>query len=478
MEKSKYDIIIVGAGSAGLSVGLFLGKIGLRVLMVARSEREIGGECLNNGCIPSKALIHIAKIVHNAHLASAFGWEISGKTDIKKVMDYVSARQDIVRSHENVQALREQGIALAFGAAEMVGKNELQVNGKIYTGRKIVVATGSRPKKLEVRGTEMVNYFDNENIFSIDKLPERLLVVGGGPVGIEIAQAMNRLACKVTVVHDRNMILEHDDQAVTGILLKQLEREGITFVLNSNVERFISANEAIVKREDNKLINIDFDAVFAGTGRLLNFDTLQLQKSGVEINSNIIVVNNYLQTTNKHIFVCGDIAGGLKFSHIAELHARILINNFLSPFKKKLTHDHISWVTFTDPEIATFGLNETQLKERNISFQRVEEDFSNEDRAVTDNYRYGKLVLFLSKGNWLQRKKILGGTMIAPHAGELIQELILLNTRKLPIKFIFDKIYPYPVAARINQQLVINYEEKGLTTSTKKLLRWAFRLFC
>jgi pyruvate/2-oxoglutarate dehydrogenase complex dihydrolipoamide dehydrogenase (E3) component len=477
MEKNKYDIIIVGAGSAGLSVGLFLNKIGLKVLMIARSEREIGGECLNDGCIPSKALIHIAKIANNARLASGYGWEINGRIDIKKVMDYVSARQEIIRVHENVQALREQGIAIALGAAKLVGKNELEVNGDIYSAGKIVIATGSRPKKLEVPGTEMVTWFDNENIFSIDKLPERLLVVGGGPVGIEIAQAMNRFGCKVIVVHNNNMILEHEDTAVTRILLKHLEGEGIEFVLNSNINRFTSANEAIVKLENDQLINIGFDTVFVATGRILNFDTLQLRKAGVQVNGNKIIVNNYLQTTNKHIFLCGDVAGDLKFSHVAEFHARILINNFLSPFKKKLSYDHISWVTFTDPEIATFGLNETQLKKRNIIYERIDQDFSNNDRAITDNYRYGKLVLFVSKGNWLQRKKVLGGTMIAPNAGELIQELILLNEQKLPIHIIFNKIYPYPVAARINQQLVMNYKEKGLATNTKKLLQWAFRLF-
>ncbi|MGH2565203.1 MAG: hypothetical protein ACRDE5_11860, partial [Ginsengibacter sp.] len=173
----------------------------------------------------------------------------------------------------------------------------------------------------------------------------------------------------------------------------------------------------------------------------------------------------------------GDIAGDLMFSHAAEYHARIILNNLFSPFKKKLSNDHMSWVTFTDPELATFGLNEKELIQRNIGYKKLEEDFEDDDRAVTDNYRYGKMILFITEKYWFKKQVILGGTMIAPNAGELIQELILANNSHLPIEAVFNKIYPYPVASRVNQKIILEYKQHSLSGFIKKLLQLAFKIF-
>jgi pyruvate/2-oxoglutarate dehydrogenase complex dihydrolipoamide dehydrogenase (E3) component len=477
MTKGFYDIIVIGSGSGGLTVGLFMAKAGFKVLMVSKSDEDIGGDCLNDGCVPSKALIHVSRIAHSTKAAGNFGLEVSGKVDIKKAIDYVYGRQEIIRAHENAQWLREQGVDVALGKATFIGKNEIAVNGKSYTGKKIVIATGSKPKKLKVPGVEKLKYYDNESIFHIGELPEKLLVIGAGPIGIEIAQAMNRLGSKVTVVQHGNRILEHDDESVTKILLKQLQVEDIHFLFNAKLDQFISASEAHVKLSDSTTQNILFDAVFTGIGRETDLETLQLDKAGIAVKDNKIVKDKYLRTTNKNIFVCGDIAGDLQFSHAAEFHARILLNNFFSPFKKKLNNDNMSWVTFTDPELATFGLNEKQLKERNIEYKKLEQDFMDDDRAVVDNYRYAKMILYISKGGFLKREKILGGTMVAPNAGEIIQELILSNTSKLSLNAIFNKIYPYPVASRINQQIIAKHKEESLTNTIKKLLQTTYKIF-
>lgn len=473
----NFDIIVIGAGSAGLSVGLGMTTLGFNVLMIARSEKEIGGECLNTGCIPSKALTHAAKIVHYARMAETFGWEGKGVTDWHKVLDYVKKAQNIIRTHENSEALQRVGIAVELGHAQFVDKRSVQVNGKIFTGKKIVIATGSRPQRLTIPGIERVAHFDTETIFEMDNLPESLLVVGGGPVGVEIAQAMCRLGSRVTLVHNGQTILEHDDPALTEILIRRLEAEGITILLNSELDSFTSAREARVKSKDGESHSILFDSAFFATGRVLNIDGLQLQKAGIQVSGGRIESNDYLQTSNKQVFLCGDVVGGLKFSHVAEYHARILINNFFSPFKKKYRVDHLSWVTFTDPEIATFGLNETHLKGRRISYERIEQDFDQDDRAVTDDYRYGKLILLLKKGGFRGRKQILGGSMTAPNAGELIQELLLLQIQGSSLNPLFDKIYAYPISTRINQQPAVRYKERQLTSAARKLLKWAFKLF-
>ena len=476
MEEKQYDVMVIGAGSAGLSVGLFMNKAGFKVLLIDKTDHNIGGDCLNDGCVPSKALIHVARIAHSAREAKHFGLQVTGKVDIKKAIEYVYNRQNIIREHENANHFRKEGLDVVLGEAKFTGANEIEVEGRHYTGKKIVIATGSKPRKLKVPGVEKVTYFDNESIFHLDNLPERMLVIGGGPIGIEIGQTLNRLGSKVTVVQRGEMILEHDDKAVTEILYQQLEEEGIDFILNADVDSFPTLNEALIKLKHGGTRTVNIDAIFVGVGRELNTQSLQLEKAGVKVKDGKIVVDDYLQTTNKNVYVCGDVAGSLQFSHAAEQQARMLLNNFFSPINKKLNNDHMSWVTFTDPEVATFGLSEKTLKEKGAKYRRLDTDFDSDDRAITDSHRYGKLILYISQGSFLHKEKILGGTMVAPGAGELIQELILANTAKIPIKAIFNKIYPYPVASRINQKAIVQYKQEGLTEGLKKLLRFAFKI--
>ncbi len=477
MLQKKYDIIVIGAGSGGLSVGLFMGKAGFKVLMVAKTDKDIGGECLNDGCVPSKALIHISKIIYNAKLSNELGLQINGGVDVQKVIDYVYKNQQAIREHENSKWLQEQGIDVALGEARFLGKNQILVNGERFNAKKIVLATGSKPKKLKIPGVELVEYFDNENVFRINHLPKHLLVAGSGSIGIEIAQAMGRLGSKVTVIESGNRILNHDDETITDILLKQLQQEKIKFHFNFSIKKFVSANEAIIEDENGNTFIENFDAIFVAIGRELSLEPLQLNNAGVDIKNNKIVKDRQLRTTNKDIFVCGDVAGDLLLSQAAELHARIIINNLISPIKKKLSNDHMSWVTFTDPELATFGLNEKQLKNRGVNYIKLEETFEDDDRAVVDNYRYGKMILFINKKSWFKKQRILGGSMIAPHAGELIQELILANASNLSIEAIFNKIYPYPVASRVNQRVIAHYMQQRLTGFIKKLLHTAFKIF-
>ncbi|MGS0748776.1 dihydrolipoyl dehydrogenase family protein [Halpernia sp. GG3] len=477
MGTLKYDVIVIGAGSGGLTVGLFMAKTGFKVLMVSKSDQDIGGDCLNDGCVPSKALIHVAKIAHNAREASNFGLEVSGKINIKKATDYIFQRQEIIRKHENAEWLREQKVDVALGEARFSGKNEVEVAGKKFSAKKIVIATGSSPKKLKVSGVEKIEYYDNESIFNIEELPENLLVIGGGPIGIEISQAMSRLGSKVTVIQHGDSILENDNKDLTEILKIQLEKEGIDFIMNAKVEEFITANTALLKVNKSESKEVDFDGVFVAVGRELNLESLNLKSAGIEVRDNKIVKDQYLRTTNKNVYLCGDIAGDLMFSHAAEFHGRILLNNFFSPLKKKFDNKNMSWVTFTEPQLATFGFNEKQLKEKGLSYSKLQQDFKDDDRAVVGNYQYSKLVLYISKGGLFTKEKILGGSMVAPNAGDLIQELILANTSNLSINSIFNKIYPYPVASRINQQIITNYKEKSLTETVNKLLQTAFKIF-
>jgi len=465
----KYDIIIIGAGSAGLNIAGFMNKAGFKVLLIDKSDENIGGDCLNFGCIPSKALIHISKLVHSAKESEEFGLKINGKVNIKAVMDYIKDKKEIIRLHENAAYFRKIGMDVVLGLAKFASKNSVLVNGKEYFGKKIVIATGSRPNRLNASGIEKVKYYTNESIFSMKKLPEELLVVGGGPIGIEMSQALNRLGSRVTVIDHHSYFLPKESTEIAKVLFKKLKEEGIKFYFNSKIQKFVSPDEVLFEDSLGKSKKLKFDVLLVSIGRQLNIDGLDLDKAGIERDGSKLKVDDYLRTTNKNVYVCGDVAGSYQFTHAAELHAGVLINNFFSPFKKKLNNDNLSWVTYTSPEIATFGLNEQTLDQRGVEYEKLVLDFEDDDRSIVDNYVDGKLILFVGKN------KILGGSMAAMNAGEIIQELVLMNTSKMDIKNIFNKIYPYPTASRVNKKIISNHFSKKLNSFSKKILKLMYR---
>ncbi|HEV7349734.1 dihydrolipoyl dehydrogenase family protein [Telluribacter sp.] len=472
-----YDIIVIGAGSGGLSVALPLHEFGLRVLLIDKADAAIGGDCLNDGCVPSKALIHAARAVHQARQARRFGVEVQGEVDMASVNRFIQERQEIIRQHENAGYFRRQGMDVALGTARFVDKDQVEVEGTRYRGRKILIATGSRPRKLTLPGVEQVRYLTNKSIFDLQHLPPRLLVVGGGPIGIEMAQAFSRLGTAVTVLHNKPMILDKEAEEIASILHKRLEAEGIRFVLEAESVKLTDAHHLVIKTRQGTEETLAFDELLVSIGRELNTEQLDLPRGGIATDEDGIVVNEYLQTTNKQVYVCGDIAGSLKFSHAAEQQATVLLNNFLSPFKKKLDNRHMSWVTFTDPEVATFGYSEQHLKEKKVSYEKLSMDLEEDDRAVIEEYQYGKLILYIEKSSLLNRNpKVLGGSMIAPHAGEIFQELVLANTHKIGINAFFEKIYAYPTAATVNKRIVMTKKRQQLTPLVKKLFQFLYKI--
>jgi len=469
-KKHFHDIIVIGAGSGGLNIASFMNKAGFRVLLIDKSDKSIGGDCLNFGCVPSKALIHISRLMHNQKKARKFmhSDSLSPEIDIEKVTGYIKSKQEIIRKHENAEYFRKQGIDVTLGVAKFTGKNTISVKTadgtKKYSAKKIVIATGSRPRKLDIPGVNQVKYYTNENIFEIDYMSKNMLIIGGGPIGIEIAQAFQRLGSHVCVVQSGNMFLPRETKDTAEVLLKALKKEGVKFYFDSRPKEFLSATEVILSHKKGSDTNVSFDTCFVAIGRVLNTENLGLSRAGIKMYSGKIVVDKYLRTTNKNVYLCGDIAGSYQFTHAAELHAGVLLNNFFSPFKKKVNYDNLSWVTYTDPEIATFGLGEQELKNRKIKFEKLVLGFSEDDRSIVDDSN-GKLVLYIKKD------KILGGSMAAPNAGELVQELILANSSRLSIKKLFNKVYAYPVASRVNKRIIANKFSEKLNETTKKLFK-------
>ncbi len=488
--KPNYDLIAIGAGSAGLGVAIAMKRLGFNVLLIDRDEARIGGDCLNDGCVPSKALIHISRMIHDARRAQPFGWKTEGSTDLAAVMQYVRERQDIIREHENAHYLREkEGLDVEIGTARFVGKQDIEVTHHDGTtvrtsAKNIVLCTGSIPQPLKAEGIDKVEIYTNQTVFSLEKLPGTLLIVGAGPIGMELGQAFARFGSKVTVVDPGNRILSKELPEVSALLQKRLEGEGITFKFGQKITTFKNAHTAVAETEDGKKEDIPFDVVLVAIGRTFNFDDLNLPAAGIELNdTGQLTINDYLQTTNKHVFVAGDAAAGAPagtryFSHGAELHVSNIIANLITPgqiFDKKLSYDHFSWVTFTDPEVATFGLLEDELKARAVDYERVEYSFAEDDRAVIANYQYAKMIVFTEPpGINPFGTKLLGGTIVAPGAGELVQELIMALEKGLTVGDFFNKIYPYPTASRVNKSIWLDYILDNLPDVAKRAVKWLY----
>ena len=468
-----FDIIVIGAGSGGLNIAGFMNRIGLRVLLIDKAEHSIGGDCLNFGCIPSKALIHVAREVHSSKNAAKFGFSIQGNVDIKKVMTYVKDKQSIVRIHENSEHFRNIGMTVLLGAATFSGPKSVMVNGKEYSSKKIIIATGSRPRHLDFEGANQAKIYTNESIFDIEELPSRFVFVGGGPISLEIGQAFAMLGSKVTIIHGGKNILEKEDPAVGAFMQKELTGMGIELILEAKPLSFeggSSGGELVVSTPTGEK-RIEADAIFAGIGRVLNIENLELAKAGIKLTTNAkqIIVDEYLRTTNPNVYTAGDVAGGLMFTHAAELHASTIISNFFKPFNKKLNTESFGWVTYTTPEIATFGFSAENLKKNQIKYQEVYSSLLEDDRAIVDESA-GFIKLFVDHGG-----KLLGGTLVAPQAGEIIGELLLAKHKSLKVGDLFNRVSPYPTAARIIRKAAGIYQSQKLTSLAKKILRflWA-----
>jgi len=458
MEKTEYDIIIIGGGSAGLGALGMAEDLGWKALMIDKEEANIGGDCLNFGCVPSKALIHLAKQFHGAKKAKNFGLKIEGSADMQKILEYVHSKQAVIREHESADYLREKGVALKIGLASFVDEKTVRVGDEFFSSSRIIIATGSRPRYIPFKGIEQVKIYTNENLFyEMRELPTRLLVIGGGPIGCEMAQSFQRFGSQVCIVDMADRILNKEREEYSILLANELRKEGVEIIHNAKLSEFSSANSAKLDIKDKGTVEIEFDAVLLAIGRVLNLEELDLEKAGIEIDERgKLILDDCLRTTNPHVFASGDAAGKYQFSHSAEMHTRLLKYNFQHNFNKKYDSSHLSWVTFTQPEIASFGLSEAYLQEHGIEYWRQDQDFSKDDRAIVDEYTYGKITLFLTpKKFWNKKRKIIGGSIIAPNAGELMQELTLAMEQEIPIEAIYEKLYAYPVASRINQQTVM-----------------------
>lgn len=445
----KYDIIVIGAGSGGLTAAITAVGFGKKVILIDKSRP--GGECTWFGCIPSKALIHKGK--------EAFVLQQNGNNiNSAEVLDFIHKVQDNIYQHETPSVLEKSGIEFMQGAARFIDHHTVQVNDKKIKGKKIIISTGSSPLVPPIKGLKDVPYLTNESIFQLKCFPKTLTVLGGGPIGVELSQAINRLGTKVTIVEMMPHLMFREEQSFVKSIEGVLLDEGVILKTGSKAlkaEQVDSKISLTIEKEGKEEV-IVADSLLVAIGRVPNTSGLNLEMAGVKYDRGGIKTNAKLQTSQSHIYAIGDVASLYKFSHMANAQGIQAVQNAILPFSRKVKKDNIAWVTFTSPELARAGMTEDEArKQYGDSIRVYNYDFNLLDRAMTTGSSIEKIKVVLD-----HKGKLLGATILAERAGEMIGELQLLRAKNLNFSTLAGVIHPYPtyseVFSKIGKQVLID----------------------
>jgi len=446
-EKYQANLVVIGAGSGGLVSAYIAAAVKAKVILIEKSR--MGGDCLNTGCVPSKALIRASKACFQAKEAAQFGISIDRVTvDFKQVMARVHQVIDEVRPHDSVERYTGLGVECIEGEAKILTPHLVEVNSQKITTRNIIVATGARPAVPDIPGLASIEYLTSDNLWQLQELPKKLLVVGGGPIGCELAQAFSRLGSQVTIVDMADKLLPRSDSDISTYVRRQFESESICLELGAQLVSF-EGTVATIERE-GKETAIEFDRVLIAVGRQANTSGFGLQELGVTLNPNgTIKVDKHMRTNIPSIFACGDVAGPYQFTHTASHQAWYASVNALLSGIKAFSVDYrvIPWVVFTDPEVAHVGQSETELSKKHIAYDTVTYDLSDLDRAIADGEQRGLVKVLLKKG----KDKILGVTIVGSHSGEIIAEFVAAMRNKKGINSILGTVHSYPTWSEANK---------------------------
>ena len=449
MRTYDFDFIIIGGGAGGLVAAKFARGLGKRVAII--EKKRLGGECTLTGCVPSKTLINIANKVHKIRELEELGVVVRNSTqfDTSRVMPHVRATIEKVYNTHTPEKLEKEGITTIIGFPRFENSHTLADGETRYLAKKILIATGSAPFIPSIQGLDSVSYYTNETIFTISELPKSLIIIGGGPIGIEMANAFSKLGTNVIVIERQERILSNEDEELVQSLAKRMESQGIRLCTGMTVEKVRKSGDGIVviakDNGDNEYEEFSTDSLLIAVGRKPNVGDLGLEAIGVVYDRKGIKVDATLRTTVKNLYACGDVVGPYLFSHIAERQAIIATRNALLPFSRKIDYEHVVWVTFSDPEFAAAGLTEVQARERyGNSIKVYKQRFNAVDRGITDNKEFGCAKFICSK-----RGKLLGAHILGNRAGELIHEIQLGKTFGIPF-WKFDRvIHAYPTYSDI-----------------------------
>ncbi len=467
-----YNLVVVGAGPAGLISAITAASLGGKVALIER--HLMGGDCLNVGCVPSKSLIRPARLAHEMKNAAAWGLSASevGKEDFPRVMERMRRIRAKVSRSDLAKRYRDQGVDVFLGEARFTAPDTVLVGGAELYFRKAVIATGARAVRPDLPGLEECGYYTNETIFNLTRRPDHLLVVGGGPLGCELAQAFSRLGAQVTVIQ-RSGFLSREDPDASSLLADVFKREGLDIRLNSSVRKAESGDNGekrLIIEHDGKEHTVRGDAILVGVGRAPNVEGMGLEAAGVEYDRRRgIVVDDRLRTSNRRIYAAGDCCMKWKFTHAAGAAARIVVRNALFFGRRKLSDLNMPWCTYTDPEITHVGLYEREAAEQNIATQSFRFDMPDNDRALIDGEAVGFVKVLAAK----KKGRILGATIVASHAGEMIGEISTAMAAGMGLSELEEVIHPYPTQAEAIKRAAGLYRRTRLSPPVRKLFaKW------
>lgn len=467
-----YNLVAIGGGSAGLVTAYISAAVKAKVALI--EKHKMGGDCLNTGCVPSKAIIKTAKLVKAAKAAPDFGLQpLAPQVDFAAVMKRVHRVIAKIEPHDSVERYTGLGVECISGEAEIISPWEVKVNGKILTTKNIVLATGASPLLPPIPGLKDVAPLTSENLWELTEKPQRLAVLGGGPIGCEMAQAFARLGCEVTLVEAGERILIREDSEVSEEVLKSFRADGIRVLTKHKAVSFGSdgGEKWLIADNGGAQVKVNFDRVLVALGRRANTKVPGLDKLQLEISpTGTFAHDELLRTKYPNIFVCGDCAGPYQFTHTAAHQAwYAAVNALFSPFKTfAVDYRVIPWTTFTDPEVARVGLSETDAKAKGIDFEITRYDLDDLDRAIADGEDHGFVKVITAKGS----DRILGATIVGAHAGELLAEFILAMKWNLGLNKILGTIHAYPTFSEATKYTAGNWKKAH---KPEALLRWVER---
>ncbi len=454
------DLCVIGAGSGGLSVAAAAAQLGVEVVLI--EKHKMGGDCLNYGCVPSKAMIAAGKRAHFMRTCEPFGIaEVEPEIDPAKVHHHVKSVIAAIEPNDSVERFTGLGVTVIEAEGKFKDKGTVEAGDYEIKARRFIIATGSSPSVPPIPGVNNVPVFTNETIFDNTEKIDHLIVIGGGPIGMELAQAHRRLGCEVTVL-EAFTALAKDDQELTKVVLDQLKSEGINILEGVRVERIElggggkGIRAALSKDDEN--FNVDGSHLLVAAGRRPNIDGLNLEAAGIKYARNGIKVSQGLKTTNKRVYAIGDVAGGLQFTHVANYHAGIVIRNALFRLPVKADSNAIPWVTYTEPELAHVGLTEEEAKKQYNKIRVLRWPYHENDRAQAERATKGFVKVVTNKGG-----RILGASIVGEHAGELIQMWALAISKAMKISAMTSFISPYPTLTEINKRVAYTYYSSSLT---------------
>lgn len=468
----RYNLVVIGAGTAGLVAAAGAAGLGAKVALVERGL--MGGDCLNVGCVPSKALLRAARAYADVRDAVRFGVEVpaGARVDFPAVMEQMRSLRSQISRNDSAARFQRLGVDVFFGAGRFRGHDSVEVAGNVLRFRKAVIATGGRAAAPPIPGLAEAGYLTNESVFSLTALPHRLAVIGAGPIGCELAQAFARFGSEVYLLEALDRILPREDRDAAELLAKALERDGVHIACGRNitaVERR-GPDKALHLECDGQRSEVRVDEILVGVGRAPNVEGLNLEAVGVDYDAKAgVKVDDHLRTTNRRIFAAGDVCPGYKFTHNSDFQARIVIQNALFFGRAKVSALTMPWVTYTDPEIAHVGLYEAEAKQRGISVKTFAQELSDVDRALLDGEVEGFVKVHVREGS----DQIVGATVVARHAGEMVSEITLAIVNGVGLAEIAKTIHPYPTQAEAIRKIGDAYNRTRLTPTVKRIFeKW------